>query len=539
MFAKTRPLLAVLVVAAALVASCKCGKEKVAKEKPPPAREVRIESTVSGLPAAGRNQVLQVIPSGTSFVLFSPDAARAGKWFTENKTLASLRRTDVWRDLQQAGPAWLVSTLRHRLARLSKVSLGDWSLESLLATPTVLARYQATKERQDGAWLLVKQIDLRLQAVDRLAEALNQVDEKSKQLGSFDWEGLKVRTLLLGGKKYLYYAVFSNLLLVCNHKQTLVSALFLATGREGRSLLDIAGLGQTLQQRATDSLLLVWANLELLDQGAMWNWSPGLVPGREVIFHLPAAQPRQPGLVVGPVTAQAGGKLDESLWKILPADSRLVVASALLHLGKGKPTGEKTSVVPAGLASFHGQAALVLGGLEMKSEGPPLVHAAVLLKPSPGNWRDTDARAVMDFVFGKGLQQVKTGDAVSYRSAAPGRPGGMLLDGWLVLASTGHMLEMMASTQAGQGPCLADWPGFTKSMDGGRGPVLLVADADKIFADLSAYAAWLDGQRQLAAGQTLAGALGPFLAACRQGGRMGLLLQQHDGLMAGNLRMIR
>lgn len=537
MSARTRPFFAMVVVVAALGSSCKCGKEKTT-EKLPAEKQSRVEATVAKLPAAGRGQVLQVIPAGAGFVLFSPDAARAWKWISENQSLAALRRTNVWRDLLQSGPAWLVSSLRHRLARLSKVSLGDWSLESLLAAPVALARYPGAKDRPGGAWLLVKQIDLRLQAVDRLAEAFNQVEEKSGQAGAFDWEGVKVRTLSLGGNKLLYYAVFSNLLLVCNHQQTMISALFLATGRDAQGLLDTAGLGRALAKLSANSLVLAWAGLDSWEQGAMWNWSPGLVPGGEVIVHLPLAQPERPGLVVGPAPAGTGGRLDESLWKLLPEDSRLVAASALLDLTPGKLGSPKGDGIVQ-LKSFRGQAALVLGGLESGAKAPPLFDAALLLRPRKGQWREKDARAVMKFVFGGGMQQTKVDNVTSYRSAAAGQPGGMLLDGWLVLASTGRMLEKIVQTRAGRSPCLADWPGFAKATNAGRAPVVLAADAENVFADLSAYAAWLDGQHGRKIGRTMTQALGPFLDACRRAGRMGLALQQQERVLEGTLLWVQ
>ncbi|MBW2699783.1 MAG: hypothetical protein JRF33_03100 [Deltaproteobacteria bacterium] len=461
----------VLLVGAWAATACKCGEDKqIEAEKPKLRAEADFQATLGKLPSVAQAELAAWLPADMDMAIVAARPAAAWAWLEKRPWFVALRQSPLAKDLAFAGPLYRLSTARHRLAALSLVDLQRLSVDELLASPLALG---LKKDEQGFGWLLVKQVDLKIQALDRLAEVFNQI-EGAERIKLVEAGGQEIRVVDLGEDLKIYYAVFSNLLLVSNTQARLAAALMRPGGSPSDSLSDLPLFKRSLalQPKADVSFLLRPAILG--------SWGPSAMPGERWLATWTAQDKVRLDWVAEPgPAATASAKLDlKALTRILPADSRMVLARGDVNVqelltrfvaqAKEEEENEKVKSKPgfelAKLSqALSGQICLAWLGTESQ---PPLPCMALLVKLKDIKETELAGMLIEFFAMTLGRRPVaedlpQVGGRRIYLVKGTGlQPAFATVDGWLLLASSAGALKGLLATFVGQQPSLADRKGL-------------------------------------------------------------------------------
>ncbi len=524
---RARLIVMVLLVGAWTATACKCGEDKqVEAEKPKLQAEADFQATLGKLPSVAQAELAAWLPADMDMAFVAARPAAAWAWLEKRPWFAALRQSPLAKDLAFAGPLYRLSTARHRLAALSPVDLQRLSVDEILASPLA---FGLKKDEQGFGWLLVKQVDLKIQALDRLAEVFNQI-EGAERIKLSEAGGQEIRVVDLGEDLKIYYVVFSNLLLVSNTQARLAAALMRPGGSPSDSLADLPLFkgSLALQPNADVSFLLRPAILG--------SWGPSAMPGERWMATWKAQDKVRLDWVAeaDPVSTTASVKLDlKTLTRILPADSRMVLARGDVNVqelltrfvaqanegdSKGKPGFELAKLSQV----LSGQICLAWLGTESQ---PPLPSLALLVKLKDVKETELTGMLIEFFAMALGRRPVaedlpQVGGRRIYLVKGSGlQPAFAMVDGWLLLASSADALKGLLATFVGQQPSLADRKGL--------------AAADKAafgwwFADMTPLAGdalvlrrdWVGGGKKYSANDVEDG-LGGFFEALQGMGAFG------------------
>jgi len=532
--------LAAVVLLAGMV-DCKCGEKEEKTDGSAaggPQERAGYESTVSSLPGASRVDVTSVMPRGAALVLVAGSVDRLAGWLESKPWFQEAKASPVFQDLVFSDAWFRLSTVKHRIESMSAVRLERTGLKELMATPTGLAIRPSAKGRE---FLLVKQIDLKVQALDRLVEVLNQIHPRAGTLTSREVDGLHLRTLRLDDESELHYLLFSNLLLMSNNESYLLQAVALARGEEKTAIDADPRMGGLLRKAAAADLVL-GMDLANWSRGEERPWWGNVLRAERLVLALHTGDaPRLD--VLADASGQAGvARVGWEAGKLVPLDSRLVLGlSGIDWKGiwtslEGKldepgrlPPRLRNKVARSLIPSLGDQSVLVLGGVD--TGGTRTVpRAALLVRIAPGS-EERVAEATLDlfsFLFGAepGLRSLDEPGGKKIRvmqGSQAFRPGFTLLDGWLVVSTGGNMLERVVSTAAGKQPAITDVPGFADKVMPTEGPVYAVSylDCGLFFGDLASYAAEVVVRGKRFDRSTLAETVDPLWKALARIGRLG------------------
>ncbi|MBN2497545.1 MAG: hypothetical protein JXR96_23330 [Deltaproteobacteria bacterium] len=513
--------------------ACKCEEE--AAEKPAGEAAPRVESTLDKLPGASRVDLSALIPADVDAVVMSDRPAALWTWLQGRDWFQGVRASPVWADMLFSDALYRLSTARHRLAGMSPVKLEKLDLSEVLATPAGLA----TRNLGEGqAVLLVKQIDLKIQALDRLAELFNQIE--AGRFAEIEDDGLKFRQVDLGQGSELFYAVFSNLLLVSNDRKMLLDSLHLSAGKAGESLAADEEAKKLLAARKADDLVILlqpdgsgdWLETALPMKLLALTWSTGGSPKLAIAGALAGEQP-------------AGGALVEAaaVARVLPADSRLVLGRSGLPLAEiwralvktGQPEKDEAlaQLEARLLEGLDARAVFVLQGFQLETRPRP--EAAVLVQLGKADGIEPLVSDAFESFFGRKPEEEKTESGRKlYRIAGEIQAAFAVVDGWLVMGTTPESVRRVVAAASGQAPSLADGS-FAAAM-GSQGLFgLAFVDCDRLGADLDAYAKALLKSGQRFSATDVDETLGPFLAAVRKVGKLAGRLERKANQVEGSL----
>jgi hypothetical protein len=513
--------------------ACKCGQDEQAGPAP---GERDYASTVGQLPGAALVRVAGLLPADAQLVLLSDRPEKVLGWLAGRPWWQELRASPVWADLVLSGPLYRLSSLRHEVAAASPVRLPSFGPDELLVGPVGLA---VTFDGQGSEALLVKSVDLRVQALERLAEAFNQA-KPGERIQAVSVEGFELRKVELGPDRAVYYHLFSNLLLVSSSQELLVGALRRASGKpDPDSLAGHPVLGKLLQETGDRELVgLLTPALPASLGGFLLRALP--VPALALGLEL-GESPRL-GLRA-PLAEDAPGAFPADLaagLRLAPLESRLVLAHAGLDAGgvwkalaesAPGPEGEGEEAAeapgfPEAPASLGQAGLLVLGGVEAHAQGPR-VHAALLVPARDAAEAEEFARGALLATFEGGLEPVAGGAGgrallVVKGVPPPWSPACAALPGWLLCGTTVDMVKKVLACAAGQAPSLGDAPGLKARLLGQPPPAVGLG-----YLDLDGLAR--DGLVLLRAGagfgerfdaNDVDDTLGPFLQAIGRGGKL-------------------
>lgn len=541
-------LLAALVLFAGML-DCKCGDEEEQPEGASggamQARE-GYESTVSRLPGADRVDVTAVIPQGAAMVVVANSIDRLADWLEGKPWFREAKASPVFQDLVFSDAWFRLSTIKHRIESMSAVRLEDAGLKELLSTPTGLAIRPAEGGRE---FLLVKQIDLRVQALDRLVEVLNQIHPRQGTLTTRDVDGLNLRTLQLDGNAQLHYLLFSNLLLMSDSVEYLMQAVALARGKTGRALDADSRMGALLG-KADSADLMLGLDLGNWSKEKERPWWGDLLGAQHLVLALRTGQgPRLD--VLADTTGPSG--IANTGWKagaLLPSDSRLVLGLTGIDW-KGVSSNLADQLTPrlrkelnrGLLASLGNQAVFVLGGVECGGERA-VPQAALLVRIEPGSEAKV-AKAtsgLFSFLFGaepglRSLDELGGRKIRVMQGDRAFRPGFALLEGWLVVSTTTGMLERVVATAEGKQPAITDVPGFSDKVMSADRPAAAFSylDCGLFFGDLGSWTADVVVRGKRFDRSALAETVAPLWKALSRIGRLGGNLQADEQDLAGRV----
>ena len=527
--------------------ACKCGKKEEKKEPAEP-EGPQYESTVSKLPGAQKADVAALIPQDSKLVVISDDFAKLLDWLEKREWFVELKKTPFYDDLHLTGTWFRLSTIKHRIESVSKVRVGDARFKEMLKTPVGLA---LRPHKQGTEVLLVKQIDLQIQALDRLAEVFNQITPREGMMKSRDVEGLKLRELTVDEKHKLYYLLFSNMLLVSNSEDYLLQATELARGQTSGSIADDSEIAALLLDGRKNYDLLVclepagWRDkkkkpgmLELVDR-LMLRFKSGEPPALEITGVL---DKKQAGRDLNVKFAGA---------KVVPLDSRLVLGMAQVDLPaawkrmqakKPLPAKVKQSVAGKLLPALGSDVLVLLGGVDASGKRP-VPHAGVLFKVDKQKSADVleAAGELFGFLFGEDakkrvLRQMSNHEIWMLPGDKPFTPGFSVVGDWLVLSTSEKLLRKIVATSVGHEPAIGDLPGFADKVAGER-PYFFLAylDGGLLFEDLKTYFGSVTQLGDRFDKATVDETVTPLLDALKKTGKIGGAVTQRGAGITGSV----
>jgi hypothetical protein len=456
-----------------------------------------------------------------------------------------------------------LSTIKHRIESVSAVRVGDAGFKEMLKTPVGLA-LRSSKDGKDGKdglegaeVLLVKQIDLRIQALDRLAEVFNQITPREGMMKSRKVGGLNLRELSVDEDHRLYYLLFSNMLLISNSEKYLLQAVDLARGQSSGSISDdpeIAAL--LLDGRENFDLVAyldparLWTNqkekrarmIESVDR-LMLRFKTGAPPKLEITGVLDKQQ--------------AGKDLNVSFkaGKIVPLDSRVILGLARVDLKaawklavsrmqakKPLPVEVRAGVSSKLLPATGSEVLVLLGGVDVAGKRP-VPHAGIMVKIDKQKVSDVVAATGKLFAFLLGEKAEKRvlrqmSDHVIYVPAGDKAfsPSFSVVEDWLVVCTSEKMLRKIVATSLGQEPAIGDLPGFADKVAGAR-PYFFLSylDCGLLFDDLKAYFRSVTKLGDRFDQATVEETITPLLDALKKTGRIGGALTQRGAGITGSV----
>ena len=527
--------------------ACKCGKKEEKKEVAEP-EGPQYESTVSRLPGARKADVAALIPQDSKLVVISDDSAKLLDWLEKREWFQQIEKTPFYDDLRFTGTWFRLSTIKHRIESVSKVRMGDARFKEMLKTPAGLA---LRPQKKGTEVLLVKQIDLQIQALDRLAEVFNQITPREGMMKSREVEGLKLRELTVDGQHKLYYLLFSNMLLVSNSEDYLLQATELARGQSSGSIADDSEIAALLLDGRDRYDLLVcldpagWHGkkkksgmLELVNR-LMLRFKTGEPPRLEITGVLDKQQAGRDLNV-----KFAGGK-------IVPLDSRMVLGLAQLDFPaawkrmqakKPLPDNVKSSVAGKLLPALGSQALVLLGGVDAGGKRP-VPHAALLVEIDKQKVSDVveATGALFAYMFGEEakkrvLRQMSNHEVWMLPGDQAFNPCFSVVGDWLVVSTSEKMLRKIVATSVGHEPAIGDLPGFADKVAGEK-PYFFMTylDCGLLFEDLKTYfrSATKLGDRFDEA--TVEETVTPLLDALKKTGKIGGAVTQRGAGITGSV----
>ena len=530
--------------------ACKCS-EKEEKTKVAEPEGPQYESTVSKLPGVKQADVAALIPQDSHLVVISDDSARLLAWLEKREWFQELKKTSFYDDLRYTGSWFRLSTVKHRIESVSKVRVGDAGFSEMLRTPAGLAlRPKKQGKKQGTEVLLVKQIDLQIQALDRLAEVFNQITPREGMMKSRDLEGLKLRELTVDEQHKLYYLLFSNMLLVSNSEDYLLQATELARGQTSGSIADDSEIAALLLDGRDKYDLLVCLDpaglrgkqqtgmLEMVDR-LMLRFKTGEPPRLEITG------------VLDKQKADKDLNVKFSGGKVVPLDTRMVLGLAQVDLKaawkrmqakKPLPDKLKNSVTGKLLPALGGEALVLLGGVDAGGKRP-VPQAALLVKVDkqkvPGAVEATGN--LFAFLFGEEakkrvLRQMSNHEIWMLPGDEAFTPGFSVVGDWLVLCTSEKMLRKIVATSVGHEPAIGDQPGFKDKVLGGR-PYFFMTylDCGLLFEDLKTYFRSVTKLGDRFDQATVEETVTPLLDALKKTGKFGGTVNQRGAGINGSV----
>ena len=504
---------------------CKCGKKDGPDGKPAEPSKPEYESTVGKLLELSKVDVATLLPGDVDLAIIAEHPDQVHAWLKAKPWWKGMTESPVFADLMLSGPMYELSTARHKLASLSPVDMKQPKLEELLTTPMGLAVTRAGTRWQV---LMVKEIDLKVQALDRLAEAFNQIRDDGR-LRTEEIEGVKVRTLALNDGRSLSYALYSNLLMMANDKDMLLKSVTLAAGKSKESLAAAVGSSGLFAKRGTADVLAYVRPAELSSWLALFvplesvgiSWKLGDTPSAKVV-----------GLAPGENERSGREKALAEAQSMIPLEARLVVGHGELDLsdlwnrlagGLGEKDEEEGQGAPdveqALLAKLSGEAVLVITEFDF-----PLPDAALLLKASDTNGLIDTVSKTVSFLFGSEVAERK-GDGGKYWASQGGQlaPAFALRGKWLVLGSSASAVESVLVSHAGKAPTLLDQAGFKERVLAQADPFygLTYINCEHLFEDAKQVARQMISSSERFDENDLQDTLVPLFDALKLIGKMG------------------
>ncbi len=509
---------------------CKCDKDTADKPGPTQAQKPEFESTVSKLPGADQVDVARLVPAGVDLAVWADSPDKVHAWLAGRGWWKAIVASPVWEDLALSGPLYELSTARHRLASMSPVEFAEPELQELLASPMALALRRSPK---GTSLLVIKQIDLKVQALARLAEVFNQA-KATGELKSRALDGIELKSFELGSDQAIHYALFSNLLLVSNDEGLVEQAVGLASGEQTESLVTAKPSAALFDKREPTDVgayldpagISRWLHLVLPLDAIRLDWRLGQTPSATV-FGL-AEQDGQ-----GPEPAQGTSQV---LGKLIPLDSRLALAHTALdvpglwaELAAGLGEGETAKPqIPAGaqglMAALTGEVALVVTRFEL-----PVPQASVLLRAKPGALAKPASTQVvaqlLGLIFGSQPEAGAEPGDIQVWTSQGGQiaPAFAVAGDWLVVGSSAGAVRAVVATQQGKAPALTDRAGFTDRVAGVAEPFFSLSylDCEALFGDMLATARQLMASSERFDANDFDDTLAPLLEALKGVGRLG------------------
>lgn len=542
-----------LIVGIALLSfsACKCGKKDKAASAPERVEKGYL-STVSKLPGASFGSLAGLIPSESVLVLLAADLQPALSWLGSKAWFRELEKSPPIQDALSSGLFLRLSGLRHRLESVSAVPLGKLEFKKLLGTPSGLA----LRRSKDGFdMLVVKQIDLKVQALDRLAEVLNQITPRKGVLESREVFGLRLRDLSLSGGAHIYYLLFANLLLASNSEEYLLEAAALASGKPKGALLADQRVAGVLAEKGQAGDLVALLNLEPLSDNG-YVWLKGVLPGNLLAFRF-SSGPKARLQITAPGEKNKSGvpaKATFGAAKLVPLDSRVVIGLADARLSqiwkearkrmKSAPAFEKQAGLDIErdlLVNLSTQVTAIVVGVDSAGKQPlPVVAALFETKNS------ARVEGAMEKLFGYSFGQppakkalVGKSDVVVHESP-PGHgfaPAFAVVENRLIIGSSGDAVRKIAATAIGQQPSIRDLPDFTDKLSAGETHCFLLAYADcgLLFDDLVKFSRAAGKHSSRFGAEDIEETVVPFFEALGKIGRLGGRIVVAEGGARGNL----
>jgi hypothetical protein len=527
--------------------ACKCGKKEEKKEVAEP-EGPQYESTVSKLPGVKKADVAALIPQDSKLVVISDDSAKLLSWLEKREWFQELKKTPFYDDLRFTGTWFRLSTIKHRIESVSKVRVGDARFKEMLRTPVGLA---LRPKKKGTEVLLVKQIDLQIQALDRLAEVFNQIIPREGMMKSRDVEGLKLRELTVDDKHKLYYLLFSNMLLVSNSEDYLLKATDLARGQTSGSIADDSEIAALLLDGRDDYDLLAYLDpagwhgkkkksgmLELVNR-LMLRFKTGEPPRLEITGVL---DKKKAGKDLN-VKFQGG--------KVVPLDSRMVLGLARVDLKAAwkrmqarKPLPDKVKKSVAGklLPALGPEILVLLGGVDAAGKRP-VPHAGLLIKVDKQKISDVvqATGALFAYLFGEKakkrvLRQMSNHEIWMLPGDKAFTPGFSVVGDWLVLCTSEKLLRKIVATSVGHEPAIGDLPGFADKVVGER-PYFFMSylDCGLLFEDLKTYFRSVTKLGDRFDEATVEETVTPLLDALKKTGKIGGTVTQRGAGITGSV----
>lgn len=528
--------------------ACKCGKKEEKKEVAEP-EGPQYESTVSKLPGVKKADVAALIPQDSKLVVISDDSSRLLSWLERREWFQELKKTPFYDDLRFTGTWFRLSTIKHRIESVSKVRVGDAKFKEMLKTPVGLAL--RPKKKEGSEVLLVKQIDLQIQALDRLAEVFNQITPREGMMKSRDVEGLKLRELTVDEKHKLYYLLFSDMLLVSNSEDYLLQATDLARGQTSGSVADDPEIGALLLDGRESYDLLAYLDPQGFRGKKKSSGMLGLVD--RLMLRFKTGEP--PKLEIKGVLDKKKADRDLNVkfggGKVVPLDSRMVLGLAQLDLQaawkrlqakKPLPDRVKNSVAGKLLPALSGEALVLLGGVEADDKRPA-PQAGLLIKVDKQKAPDVvqAAGALFSYLFGEEpkvrvLRQMSNHEIWMLPGDKAFTPGFSVVGDWLVLSSSEKLLRKIVATWVGHEPAIGDLPGFAGQVAGER-PYFFMTylDCGLLFEDLKTYFRSVTRLGDRFDEATLEETVTPLLDALKKTGKIGGAVTQRGAGISGNV----
>ena len=512
-------------------AGCKCDKQEAHEPDGSQAEPAGFESTVGKLPGADLVDVARLIPEGVDLAIWANAPDKVQAWLEGRGWWKAVVASPLWEDLALSGPLYELSTARHKLASLSPVEFREPKLSELLQGPMAVA---LSRTPAGIRLLVIKQIDLKVQALARLAEVFNQAKAEG-ELKSRQVEGIEIKTFALGSDQAVHYALFSNLMLVSNDGGMLEQAVLLASGKEAKALLTSNNAGPLFAKRTPTDLgaylnpagLSRWLYLMLPLEAVRLDWRLGETPEAEIF-----------GLAAAPADKDLQAGAGKALAKLIPLESRLVVAHADLDLD-GLWTGLQAALTEAdahkGKLPAVGQVLLpALTGevcLVVISVGLPIPEVAVVLHGRAGALKDAKlsptVAKTLGLLFGSPPESAPQSDlgGLALWSSEGGQitPAFAVMDDWLVLGSSADAVRAVVATHLGKAPALADRAGFGAKVAAAAEPFygLTYVDSDHLFGDLLGTTRKLMSSSERFDANDFDDTLAPLFEALKQLGRLG------------------
>jgi hypothetical protein len=501
--------------------NCKCGES----DKKATGND---DSTVSKLAKAKKVDLARVIPVDVNLVFMSDSPRKLLQWIDSLDWWKDLKKTTLWSDLFVSETALELSTLRHKLNNLSPIPLPVFEPEKLLLNPMGLAVRSGDKAKVLCVW----QIDLKVQALERLAEVFNQL-RNDRRIMQTEYAGTTIRSIVLKDSTSVHYALYSNLLLLANDRQLLEDSISLATGSSQKSLAHDKEIQGLITADGRSDLVV------LLRPRDLSHWLYKLIPLDLLAIHLRTGEKTNASLRGW---VKNSTKLDgvESSLGLLPMSSRFIVAHNRMGLqklwkqiAKYLPEERRSKLAELKkrlLPKSDGLMLLTMSDLRPK-EGSLLPDTALLIRTKGKDQVVQAMKELLSLFHFEVLEKegiwVSTGEQF--------RPSFALLDDWLVLGSSYHVVREIKRTAQGKNPSITDLKGFKENILSKKNLFEVVyVDVQNVMSDLDYYISTANNcGNSYVSESDIQTNLSPVLSSLAKIGKLGGSLSLEKGKLLG------